>query len=90
MKGVSAPSKGVAQIIDAAKENIEIQNSLLESKNSNSSNNNNSNNDYHNHQNQINSLVLVNGDHKKEQSSNTPFSDAFTPFTPSQQSFMLE
>ncbi len=83
VKGVSTPSKGVAQIIDAAKENIEIQNSLLESKNSNSSNNNNSNNDYHNHQNQINLLVLVNGDHKKEQSSNTPFSDAFTPFTPS-------
>ena len=44
---------------------------------------NNSNNDYHNHQNQINSLVLVNGNHKKEQSNNTPFSDAFTPFTPS-------
>ena len=55
---MSAPSKGIAQIINAKKENIEIQNSLLESKNSNSSNNN-SNNDYHNHQNQINSLVVV-------------------------------
>ena len=85
VKGVSTPSKGVSQIIDAEQENIEIQNSLLELKNSNSSNNNNNNNnDYQNHQNQIiDSLVLVNGNHKKEQSNNTPFSNAFTPFTPS-------
>lgn len=76
---MSAPSKGVAQIIDAAKENIEIQNRLLKSKDSNSSNNN----DYQNHQNQIDSLVLVNEDHQKQQNSNTPFSYAFTPFTPS-------
>jgi hypothetical protein len=83
VKGVSTPSKGVSQIIDAEQDSIEIQNSLLELKDSNSSNNNNSN-DYQNYQNQIiDSLVLVNGNHKKEQTSNTPFSNAFTPFTPS-------
>ena len=86
VKGVSTPSKGVSQIIDAEQDSIEIHNSLFELKDSNSSNNNNNNNsnDYQNHQNQIiDSLVLVNGDHKKEQSNNTPFSNAFTPFTPS-------
>ncbi len=85
VKGVSTPSKGVSQIIDAEQDSIEIQNSLFELKDSNSSNNNNSNNnDYHNHQNQIiDSLVLVNGTYKKEQNSSTPFSNAFTPFTPS-------
>jgi hypothetical protein len=49
VKGVNTPSKGAAQIIDAEKDSIEIQNSLLESKDSNISNNNS--NDYQNHQN---------------------------------------
>ena len=57
---------------------------LKDSNNSNNKNNNSNNNDYHNHQNQIiDSLVLVNENHKKEQSSSTPFSNAFTPFTSS-------
>lgn len=54
----------------------------MELKDNNSSNNNST--DYQNHQNQIiDSLVLVNGNHKKEKNNSTPFSYAFTPFTPS-------
>ncbi|HSF51355.1 MAG TPA: hypothetical protein VLA74_11390, partial [Nitrososphaeraceae archaeon] len=84
VKGVSTPRRGIAQIIDAEKDSIEIQNSLVRSKDSNISNTNNNSNDYQNHQNQIiDSLVLVNGNHKKEKSNSTPFSYAFTPFTPS-------
>ncbi|HEX2406319.1 MAG TPA: hypothetical protein VHJ38_03835, partial [Nitrososphaeraceae archaeon] len=83
VKGVNTPSKEVSQIIDVEQDTIEIQNSLLELKDSNSGSNNNSN-DYQNHQNQIiDSLVLVNGNHKKEQNSSTPFSNAFTVLTPS-------
>lgn len=81
VNGVSPPTRGVDQIIYSEKDSIEIQNSLLRSKDDNGSNNNS--NEYHTHHNQIDSLVLVNRNHKKEQSSSTPFSNAFTPFTPS-------
>src|SRR5215212_4151817 len=74
VKAVNTPNRGGHQIVDNKEiMNSETQNSLLKSGNSSSSNNHR----------QINSLLLAT-EVQKEQSSNTPISDAFTPFTPSQ------
>jgi hypothetical protein len=73
VKGVSAPSRGIAQIIDAEKDSIEIQNALSESKESNDSSSHS----------QISSFLSLNENHNKEVTSNIPLSDAFTVLTPS-------